>query len=48
MIAALLRGEFRARFSGDPVSEHGLLALEFAGLVVGVHPVCDLARASSL
>lgn len=48
MVTALLRREFRAGFSRDPVSEHGLLALEFAGLVVGVYPVCDLARSSGL
>ena len=42
MITALLGGELRAGFPGDPVSEDGLLALEFTGLVIGVHPISNL------
>lgn len=42
MITIFLGRELRARFPGDPVSEDGLLALEFTGLVIGVHPVSDL------
>lgn len=42
MITAFLGRELRAGFPGDPVSEDGLLALEFTGLVIGVHPVSDL------
>lgn len=48
MVTALLRGKFRAGFSGDPVSEHGLLALEFTGLVIAAHPICDRAGSSGL
>lgn len=48
MVAILLRRELRAGFPGDPVAEDGLLALELARLIIGVHPVSDLATVSSL
>lgn len=43
MVAALFGRELRAGLSGDPVPEDGRLAFEFAGFIMGVHPVGDLA-----
>lgn len=48
MVTVFLRGKVRARLSGDPVPEDGLLTLEFTGLVVGIDPVGDLLRVASL
>lgn len=48
MIAALLRREFRTGLTGDEAAEHRLLTLEFARLVIGVHPVGDFILISGL
>lgn len=48
MIAALLRWELCPGLAGDEAAEHRLLALELAGLVIGVDPVGDLIRVAGL
>lgn len=48
MVTILLGRELRAGVPRDPVAKDGLLALELARLVIGVHPVSDLAAVSSL
>lgn len=42
MIAVFLGRKFGAWIFRDEGSEDGLLALEFAGLVFGVHPIEDI------
>jgi hypothetical protein len=41
MVAIFFSGEFGVGFVLDPISEDGLLALEFAGFVVGLDPIED-------
>jgi hypothetical protein len=48
MVAALLRRELRTRLAGDEATEHRLLTLELARLVIGVHPVGDFILVSGL
>lgn len=43
VVAALLGGVLRAGFARDGVAERGDLALELAGFVAGLDPVCDFA-----
>lgn len=48
MVTALLRRELGARLAGDKAAEDRLLSLKFARLVIGVHPIGNLGRVSSL
>jgi hypothetical protein len=48
MVPALLGRELGTSLSRDPVAEYGLLALELARLVSGVHPVRNLGGISGL
>lgn len=40
MISVFLGRELRVRFSGDVISELGLLAFELAGLITWFDPIC--------
>lgn len=48
MVTALLWRELRAGLTRDEAAEDGLLSLEFARLVIGIHPIGNLSGVSSL
>jgi hypothetical protein len=48
MVTALLRRKLSASLARDPIPEDGLLTLELARLVGGVHPISDFGGIAGL
>lgn len=48
MISVLLRRELSSRLAGDPIPKRRLSALEFAGLIIWIHPGSDVYVVSGL